>query len=188
MAALLLLLVAGTLLLTKQDKQARDTIRKHHLADIETALYLAKNNNGTFPPYNELSWCGVINAPENKDVQDAIEVSLRKAVDKYENEDKPFPTDPRENERGYYYWKRSPSMFELYSVLEANTTGERNTFACPEGLHTTYDYGIASILRESGSGSTIEYSTLGYTFKILRSGRIRYTATCIARKRLSSDS
>lgn len=159
-AALLLLVVAGVLLLIKQDRQARDTIRKHHLADIETALYLSRTQHGTFPPYDTLSWCGVISAPENKGVEAAIEESLRKAVDKYKNEAKPFPTDPKETERGYYYWKRSPSMFELYSVLEADKTGERNTFSCENGVHTTYDYGIASILRENGSGSTIEYSPL----------------------------
>ncbi len=159
-AALVLLLVAGTLLLTKQDLQARDTIRKHHLADIETALYLARNIHGTFPPYEELSWCGVISAPDNAHVQRQIEESLRIAVDKYENPDKPFPQDPTEQDQNYYYWKRSPSMFELYSVLEAAPTGERNTFACPEGIRTTYDYGIASILREDTSGSTIESSPL----------------------------
>ena len=158
--ALFLLLTSGTLLLIKQDKQARDTIRKHHLADIETALYLSRTKHGTFPPYNELTWCGVISASENKIVQDAIELSLRDAVEKYSNENKPFPTDPKEAQRGYYYWKRSPSMFELYSVLEAEKTGERNTFNCKNGIHTTYDYGISSILRESGTGSTIEYSPL----------------------------
>jgi hypothetical protein len=159
-AALILLVITGTLLLVKEDRQSRDTIRKHHLADIETALYLARNTHGTFPPYNETSWCGVISAPENKEVQDAIEVSLRKAVDKYENPEKPFPVDPKGKERNYYYWKRSPSMFELYSVLEADRTGERNTFECENGVHTTYDYGIASILRESGSRSTIGDSPL----------------------------
>ncbi len=159
-AAFILLVVAGTFLLIKEDRQSRDTIRKHHIADIETALYLARNTNGTFPPYNETSWCGVISAPENKAVQDAIEVALRKAVDKYANPEKPFPIDPKETERNYYYWKRSPSMFELYSVLEADKTGERNTFDCENGIHTTYDYGIASILRESPSRSTIEDSPL----------------------------
>src|SRR3989344_1961497 len=157
---ILLLIIAGSLLLVKQDRQARDTIRKHHLADIETGLYLARRNQDTFPPYDKLTWCGVISAPENKQVQDEIEASLRVAVKKYENTAKPFPQDPKEPERGYYYWKRSPSMFELYSILEAAPTGERNTFACPNGLHTTYDYGIASILRENGEGGTIEYSPL----------------------------
>lgn len=159
-AALILLIVAGTALLIKEDRQARDTIRKHHLADLETALYLARNNHGTFPPYTEPSWCGVISAPENKEVKDQIEEVLRKAVDKYGNEAKPFPVDPKEAERNYYYWKRSPSMFELYSVLEADKTGERNTFECKNGIHTTYDYGIASILRESPERSTIEDSPL----------------------------
>lgn len=158
--ALLLLLITGGFLLLKQDRQARDTIRKHHLADIESALYFARIKHGTFPPYNELTWCGVISAPENKNVQDDIEESLRMAVDTYANAAKPFPQDPKETERNYYYWKHSPSMFELYSILEAAPTGERNTFACPEGIHTTYDYGIASILREDGEGSTIEYSPL----------------------------
>jgi hypothetical protein len=158
--ALILLLVGGTFLLIKQDRQARDTIRKHHLADIETGLYLARRNHGTFPPYDQLTWCGVISAPENTAVRQQIEDSLRIAVEKYKNPTKPFPQDPKDHERNYYYWKRSPSMFELYSILEAAPTGERNTFACPGGLHTTYDYGIASILRENGEGGTIEYSPL----------------------------
>lgn len=158
--AFLMLTIAGSLLLVKQDRQARDTIRKHHLADIETGLYLARRNHGTFPPYNKLTWCGIISAPENKQVQNEIEASLRIAVEKYKNPAKPFPQDPKEQQRSYYYWKRSPSTFELYSILEAAPTGERNTFACPEGIHTTYDYGIASILRENGEGGTIEYSPL----------------------------
>lgn len=158
--ALLLLLIAGAFLLIKQDRQARDTIRKHHLADIETALTLARKTHGTFPPYDTLTWCGVISTPGNEHVRQDIEDTLRVAVEKYENPAKPFPQDPKNQERGYYYWKRSPSMFELYSILEAAPTGERNTFSCPEGIHTTYDYGIASILRESGEGSTIEYSPL----------------------------
>lgn len=159
-SALILLLVAGGALLIKQDRQARDTIRKHHLADIERALYVARKNHGSFPPYNSLSWCGVISAPENKHVRDALEDVLRTTVDKYANLAKPFPQDPLETQRNYYYWKRSPTTFELYSILEAAPTGERNTFACPEGLHATYDYGIASILRENGERSTIEYSPL----------------------------
>ncbi len=159
-AALLLLIVAGTLLLHKQDRQARDTIRKHHLADIETALYRARNANGTFPPYDQFTWCGVISDPQNNAVQSQIEEQLRIAVEKYENSEKPFPEDPIERERNYYYWKKSPSMFELYSILEDAPTGERSTFDCPEGIHSTYDYGIASILREDGAGGTIESSPL----------------------------
>lgn len=159
-AALFLLAFAGVLLLQKQDLQARDTIRKHHLADMETALYLARNVHGTFPPYDQLSWCGVISAPENAAVKSQLEESLRIAVEKYENKEKPFPEDPTEKIRNYYYWKRSPSMFELYSILEAAPTGERNTFACPEGFHGAYDYGISSILREDATGSTIESSPL----------------------------
>src|SRR3989338_5512961 len=159
-AAFLILILGGTFLLVKQDRQARDTIRKHHLVDIETGLYLARRTHGTFPPYNKLTWCGLISAQENKQVQHEIEASLRIAVEKYKNPAKPFPQDPKELERGYYYWKRSPSTFELYSILEAAPTGDRNTFACPEGIHTTYDYGISSILRENGEGGTIEYSPL----------------------------
>lgn len=159
-AAFLILIISGALLLIKQDRQARDTIRKHHLADIENALYLARNTHGTFPPYDQLTWCGVISAPENKSVQGAIEESLRKAVDKYANVAKPFPQDPNQIEKNYYYWKRSPSTFELYSILEAAPTAERNTFSCQTGLHNTYDYGISSILRENTRGSTIEYSPL----------------------------
>lgn len=158
--ALLLLLIAGGFLLLKQDRQARDTIRKHHLADIESALYLARTKHGTFPPYDQFTWCGTLTKQKNEHVRKDIEDTLRIAVEKYKNPAKHFPQDPTEYERGYYYWKRSPSMFELYSILEAAPKGERNTFACPEGIHTTYDYGIASILRENSEGSTIEYSPL----------------------------
>ncbi len=159
-AALVLLIVGGAILIQKADMQARDTIRKHHLADIETALQLARRQHGTFPPYNEFSWCGLISAPENTDLAKTIEAPLRDAVEKYANPEKPFPEDPKKSVAGYYYWKRSPEMFELYSVLEAAPTGERNTFACPTGIHTTYDYGISSILRENATGSTIESSPL----------------------------
>jgi hypothetical protein len=54
--ALVLLAVGGFMLIQKEDQQARDTIRKHHLADIETALELAKRQNGQFPPYDQLTW------------------------------------------------------------------------------------------------------------------------------------
>ncbi len=158
--ALVLLLVAGFILIHKEDQQARDTIRKHHLADIETALEFAKQQHGQFPPYDQLTWCGVISDPANKDLQAEIEAPLRQSVDKYANPAKPFPEDPKDTTRNYYYWKRSPEMFELYSILEAAPTGDRNTFSCPSGLHTTYDYGISSILREGQTGSTIENSPL----------------------------
>lgn len=159
-AALFLVLVGGFLLIRKEDQQARDTIRKHHLADIETGLELAKRQHGQFPPYDQLTWCGVLSDPVNASVKTAIEQPLRQAVDKYANPAKPFPQDPNTPNRDYYYWKRSPQMFELYSILEAAPTGDRNTFACPTGLHTTYDYGISSILREGQQGSTIENSPL----------------------------
>lgn len=158
--ALIALLILGFYLIAKEDKQSRDTIRKHHLADIETALQLAKKQHGQFPPYDELTWCGVISDPTNKNVQALIEAPLRQSVEKYANLEKPFPEDPNTPSTNYYYWKRSPDMFELYSVLEAAPTGDRNTFSCPTGLHTTYDYGISSILREGDNGSTIEHSPL----------------------------
>lgn len=148
LAMLFLLAIGGFFLIQKEDLQSRDTIRKHHLADIETALKLAKKQHGQFPPYDVLTWCGVISDPANKDLQNDIETLLRKSVDKYANLEKPFPIDPKESVRNYYYWKRSPAMFELYAVLEADNNGDRNTFSCPTGLHTTYDYGISSILRE----------------------------------------
>ena len=158
--ALILLAIGGFALIYKEDQQARDTIRKHHLADIETALELAKKQHGQFPPYDQLTWCGVISDPANKEVKAEIEAPLRQSVDKYANLDKPFPTDPNNSTKNYYYWKRSPDIFELYSILEAAPTGDRNTFSCPTGLHDTYDYGISSILREGDNGSTIENSPL----------------------------
>ena len=154
---LLLVFGGGIFLLDKADKQARDITRKHHLEDIENSLYFARNTRGTFPPYDQPTWCGLLNASENAAVKEQLELALRTENEKYSNEEKPFPTDPLHEEEGYdyFYWKRSPVMFELYAVLEEKKTGERNTIACNNAPDMYYDYGLNSSLRQNRNALAI---------------------------------
>lgn len=166
LALTLLFLTAGWLLLDRSAAQARDTARKHHLDDIEHALYAAYRQQGTFPPYDQPSWCGRLNDPPNAAVKSQVEAALRAQNDKYGQQAKPFPHDPlvtgiqgdrtasREvpppagRSGDYFYWKRSPAVFELYSLLEAAPTGERGTEQCPTDSQLLYDYGIRSYDRQ----------------------------------------
>lgn len=167
----LLFLTTGWLLLDRSAAQARDTARKHHLDDIEHALYAAYRQHGTFPPYDQPSWCGRLNDPDNTAVKKEVEVALRAQNDEYGKLAKPFPHDPlvtgiqgdapasadlpaeAQAKAGaspdYFYWKRSPAVFELYSILEAAPTGERRTGQCPNDPRLIYDYGIRSYDRQS---------------------------------------
>ena len=160
--SLFFLVIGGIFLLERADAQARDTIRKHHLQDIEQSLYFARNIHGTFPPYNQSSWCGILSAPENTIVLTQIEETLRAQNQKYANPDKPFPKDPQADlsspealAKGgstppdYFYWKRSPASFELYAILETDQNRERPTSLCPESNNYLYDYGISSVWREN---------------------------------------
>lgn len=148
--ALVALIAGGVFLLSRSDAQARDTIRKHHLADVEQALYLARDQHGAFPPYNEPTWCGRLNDPANAAVKADVEAALRQRIEKYGNLEKPFPTDPKAAQgQDYFYWKRSPAVFELYAILEADPNGNRRTDLCPAASGYTYDYGLNSALRES---------------------------------------
>lgn len=155
--ALLLVLGGGIFLLDKADKQTRDTTRKHHLEDIENSIYFARNEHGTFPPYNKPTWCGLLHASENEAVREQIELALRKQNEEYANKAKPFPTDPLYKEKGYdyFYWKRSPVMFELYAVLESDKNGERDSLACDNAPDIYYDYGINSALRQNSKSISI---------------------------------
>ncbi len=146
-------------MLNRADAQARDTTRKHHLEDIEQALYSARARYGTFPPYDQPTWCGILSSPGNEQVTALIEKVLREQNEKYANPDKPFPRDPLAPPRqqvaaksdntspNYFYWKRSPAVFQLYSVLEASPTGERSTAGCRNSPPIPYDYGLTSIWR-----------------------------------------
>lgn len=153
--ALAILLLGGAFLLNRANTQARDTIRKHHLEDIEQALYAAQNTHGAFPPYDQPSWCGILSAPGNEDVLSQVEDALRTQNKKYANPAKPFPQDPVPRSRrgrdfaGYFYWKRNPATFELYSVLETDPTGDRSTAGCDNSQLIYYDYGITSIWRQN---------------------------------------
>lgn len=159
LSALILLAAGGLFLLNRADEQARDTIRKHHLADLEQALFFAREIHDTYPPYDAPSWCGLLNAPENRTVRDQVEAVLRQQNNKYANPDKPFPIDPladrfalrmRDNETyDYFYWKRSPAVFELYAVLEQDDNNERNTRLCPTAPALDFDYGLTSRWREN---------------------------------------
>ncbi|MGH7928474.1 MAG: hypothetical protein ACREQV_11835 [Candidatus Binatia bacterium] len=148
-----LLLVGGFLLLGRADRQARDITRKHHIEDIEQALYFARATHGTFPPYNQPTWCGLLHDPAHTSVRAQVEEVLRASHEQYANHGKPFPTDPTfsPTEGGYFYWKRSPSSFELYARLEEDPSGERNTLLCEGAPPIRYDYGVASVRRERGA-------------------------------------
>lgn len=145
--ALVIMLLGGIFLLNLADAQARDTIRKHHLEDIEQSLYFARGLHGTYPPYDQPSWCGLLNNPANSSTLAQIEEVLRAQNEKYANPNKPFPQDPAQF-KGYFYWKRSPANFELYSVLETDPNHERSTRDCNNAPDLDYDYGITSIWRE----------------------------------------
>ena len=149
--ALFFTVIGGVFLLERADAQARDTIRKHHLQDIEQSLYFARNIHGTFPPYNESSWCGIMTAPGNENILAQVEETLRAQNEKYANIEKPFPTDPLKDTVApdYFYWKRSPASFELYAILETDQNGARTTSLCPGSDNYIYDYGIASVWREN---------------------------------------
>jgi len=158
-AALILLVGGGVFLLDKADKQARDTTRKHHLQDIEDSLYFARSITGTYPPYNESTWCGFLNDPANSEARSGVEAALRAQNEQYKNEAKPFPTDPlatQDPSYDYFYWKRSPSTFELYAVLEEEKNAERNSLLCPGAPQQYFDYGIASFEREDKSSKIID--------------------------------
>ncbi len=147
--AILLLAVGGVFLLHRADAQARDTIRKHHLADVEESLYYARREHGTYPPYNLTSWCGPL-AKVGSPAYAAIEAALRAQNEKYANPAKPFPTDPKYTgmPQDYFYWKRSPASFELFAVLEQDSNREKSTAGCPGETFRRYDYGLTSVWRE----------------------------------------
>ncbi|KKT93022.1 MAG: hypothetical protein UW94_C0010G0016 [Parcubacteria group bacterium GW2011_GWA2_45_14] len=153
-------------MLDRADAQARDTTRKHHLEDIEQSLYLARLTHGTYPPYDQPSWCGTLDNQDNASVKSQIETALRRQNEKYANPNKPFPSDPlavikssanpqinsasnATSPPSYFYWKRSPASFELYSILEADSNQDRSTSGCPNTNLLFYDYGIASVWREN---------------------------------------
>lgn len=148
--ALIIMLLSGIFLLNLADAQARDTIRKHHLEDLEQSLYFARGLYGTYPPYDQPSWCGLLSDPANSSTLAQIEEALRTQNEKYANPDKPFPTEPLmdQSSPGYFYWKRSPANFELYTILETDPNHERSTRNCNNAPKLDYDYGLTSIWRE----------------------------------------
>lgn len=148
--ALVLLAGSSLFFLHRADAQARDTIRKHHLADIERSLYADRLIHHEFPPYGQATWCGTLNEKKNAAVRAEVEKALRSQNEKYANPAKPFAADPTYagTPQDYFYWKHSPTMFELYATLEAAKTGEKNSQLCANAEPTNFDYGIASIDRE----------------------------------------
>lgn len=161
------LLIGGFFLLHRSEAQARDTIRKHHLQDIEEALYFAYSQQGTYPPYDQPAWCGFLRAASDTNAYSQIEEVLRQQNEKYANPDKPFPIDPLAEDQSpreapplaersgadqvptYFYWKRSPAVFELYSILETDPNHTRSTSACAAQPDQIYDYGLNSRLRQA---------------------------------------
>jgi len=165
--AFVAVIAGGIFLLDRADHQARDTIRKHHLDDIEQALYVARNNHGTYPPYNQPTWCGELDNPANADVAAQVEAALRQQHDLYANPDKPFPRDPladqsrnktrqaRADHPSYFYWKHSPALFELYANLEIKQANQFSTANCANAITSQYNYGLNSVLREGRTHSIL---------------------------------
>lgn len=149
--ALLAVSLGGIFLLDRADQQARDTIRKHHLLDIEKALYYARVQKDTYPPSNFSAWCGSLAV--DSAARQEIEMALRQQNDKYANPAKPFPTDPLQNP-GYFYRKIGQHTFELYAMLENDVAGAFATNGCDDQENITYTYGINSSLRNN----QLEYS------------------------------
>lgn len=141
-AAVLFVLV-GLWAIRLQAQQTRDTTRKHHLEDLEHALLAYGHQHGTYPPDAASDWCGRVSDPT---VRTAIEPVLRQN-EEYAKPEKPFPADPRftDTARDYFYWKHSPTHFELLAELEADPNDTRDTAPC--GGTTVYDYGIVSTAR-----------------------------------------
>lgn len=106
--------MGGLFLINKQAVQTRDTTRKHHLQDLEDALYFAGNTNGNFPPYEEEQWCG--NLEQDSTARQQLEEALRLQNEKYANPAKPWPTDPLGYP--YQYCKTGTETFELKAELE----------------------------------------------------------------------
>lgn len=138
--------LVGLWALRLQAAQARDTIRKHDLQDIEEALMRYSRTTGTFPPSTYPTWCGVLSDPRNAAVASAIETALRQD-EKYGKPEKPFPRDPRfaDTSRGYTYWKTSPVSFELLAELEADPNNTRVVPECSASV--AYDYSTVSVSR-----------------------------------------
>jgi hypothetical protein len=90
-------------------------------------------------------------------VRDQVEAALRAQHEKYANSAKPFPEDPRYGPTlaqdltrgGYFYWKRSPALFELYSALEADSEGTFSTEGCPGSISEVYEYGLNLRVRQT---------------------------------------
>lgn len=153
-------LVGGVFLLTRADAQARDTIRKHHLQDIEDSLYFARAVHGTYPPYDQVTWCGPLQQGSGAAFAE-VEAILREQNDTYMNTEKPFPRDPllagaqgqsavaaSPDYPPYFYWKRSPAAFELFAQLEADQNGAFTLDDCDTIVTGSYNYGLDSVERQ----------------------------------------
>lgn len=146
--AFILTILAGTFLLHRSAAQARDTMRKHHLQDIEDSLYTARSLAGTYPPYQLSSWCGFLNPTHKAPAITQIEAALRQQNNLYANPAKPFPRDP--GAADYLYVKRSPSAFELYAQVETDPSRDFPSLNCPDlDPLPGYNYHLTSLWRES---------------------------------------
>lgn len=145
------LLTLGLWALNLQAQQARDTKRKLDLEDLESALLRTLTQTGSVPPADRATWCGVITAPANREIRNAIEQALRETK-KYAKPEKPFPSDPRfgGTDRDYAYWKTSPVSFELLAELEADPNNSRPLNL--ERCELVFDEGGLKVPRNLGEG------------------------------------
>lgn len=149
--AFALTVFGGVFLLHRSAAQARDTTRKHHLQDIEDSLYVALSIHGAYPPYGQPSWCGYITPESPSDARLAIEDALRHQINLYANPAKSFPEDPLPPHQNppYFYWKHSPSSFELYANLETTVPDEYLLSNCTGSSPApAFNYRLTSVWRE----------------------------------------
>ena len=70
----------------------------------------------------------------------------------------PPPAAPAElagQHPGYFYWKKSPTVFELYTLLEADDDGSFSTATCAGADEVTYNHGFNSALRQDVARFTL---------------------------------
>ncbi len=138
----LILTFLSLLALIFAEKETRDLKRKGDIADLQKALYLHYQEHHTYPPVDTSTFCGNINAPENKNLKRTLEYYLRQDPN-YEKGDKPFPSDPKfsGSDKDYFYWKTGETSFMLLSELERDNNNEKPTESCrQEG--NAFDYAV----------------------------------------------
>jgi general secretion pathway protein G len=121
-----ILAVVGFASFRSSQKKARDTVRKHDLAEIQKALEMYQNDHGIYPPKAALSWGNEFTDPDE-------ETTLYM---------KQLPKDPLTEQQYCYQTSDLNDWYQLYANLEnANDPAAKLNVSC-DGR--TYNYGVSS--------------------------------------------